>query len=151
MKQKVPNRCDKLQKPFLDLAQRLIMGTKRWQMSILEESKHLKQLKHFLRICSQTSERSTLIFSKLLMTINTFIRKLKCQPLAFIGLLVLSRRSCKKIRIYLHFQDDWITRKPEKVILVVISFLSTISSCVFEYWVLSQLSLLSLSSRCKKI
>ena len=151
MKQKVPNRCNKLQKPFLDLAQRLIMGKKRWQMSILEESKHLKQLKHFLRICSQTSERSTLIFSKLLMTITTFIRKLKYQPLPFIGLLVLSRLSCKKIRIYLHFQDDWITRKREKVILVAISFLRTISSCVFEYWVLSQLSLLSLSSRCKKI
>ena len=74
MKQKVPNRCNKLQKPFLDLAQRLIMGKKRWQMSILEESKHLKQLKHFLRICSQTSERSTLIFSKLLMTINKKIK-----------------------------------------------------------------------------
>ena len=58
----------------------LIMGTKKWQMSILGESEHLKQLKHFLRVCSETSERSTLIFSKLLMFIYTFIIKLKCQP-----------------------------------------------------------------------
>ena len=112
----------------------LIMGTKKWQMSILEE---LKQLKHFLRICSETSERSTLIFSKLLMTINTFIRKLECQPLPFIGLLpvfvTFLQCSCKKIRIYSHLPDDWITSKPELVILVVIAFLSTISSFVFEY------------------
>ena len=41
MKQKVPNRYNKLQKPFLDVAHYLIMGTKKWQMSILGESKHL--------------------------------------------------------------------------------------------------------------
>ena len=135
MKQNVPNRYNKLQKPFLDIAHCLIMGTKKWQMSIIGESKHLKQLKHFLRICSETSERSTLIFSKLLMTIYTFIRKLKCQPLPFIGLLPILvtflRCSCKKIRIYSHLQDDSINRKSEKVILVVIAFLSTTISCVF--------------------
>ena len=48
--------------------------------------------------------------------------------------------ACKKIRIYSHLQDDWTTRKPEKVILVVIPFPSTISSCAFEYWAHSQLS-----------
>ena len=138
MKQEVPNRYNKLQKPFLHIAHCLIMGTKKWQMSILQESKHLKHLKHFLRIGSETSERSTLIFSKSLMTIYTFIRKLKCQPLPFIGLLPIFvtflRCSCKKIRIYSHLQDDWITRKPEKVILEVIAFLSTISSCVFVFF-----------------
>ena len=41
MKQKGPNRYNKLQKPFLDVAHYLIMGTKKWQMSILGESKHL--------------------------------------------------------------------------------------------------------------
>ena len=41
MKQKVPNRYNKLQKPLLDVAHYLIMGTKKWQMSILGESKHL--------------------------------------------------------------------------------------------------------------
>ena len=41
MKQKCPNRYNKLQKPFLDVAHYLIMGTKKWQMSILGESKHL--------------------------------------------------------------------------------------------------------------
>ena len=42
MKQKVPNRYNKLQKPFLDIAHCLIMEAKKWQMSILGESKHLK-------------------------------------------------------------------------------------------------------------
>ena len=152
MKQKVPNRYNKLQKPFLDIAHCLIMGTKKWQMSILGESKHLKQLKHFLRICSETSDRSTLIFSKLLMTIYTFIRKLKCQPLPFIGLLPIFvtflRCSCIKIRIYSHLQDHWINRKPVKVIFKVIVFLSTISSCVFlilsAFTTLSTLSFLLL-------
>ena len=145
MTQKVPNRYNKLQKPFLDIAHCLIMGTKKWQMSIIGESKHLKQLKHFLRICSETSEKSTWIFSKLLMTVYTFIRKLKCQPLPFIGLLPIFvtflRCSCKKIRIYSHLQDDSINRKSQKVILVVIAFLSTTISCVF--WVLSAFTALS--------
>ena len=108
--------------------------------------KHLQQLKNFLRTCSKTSERSTLSFSKFLMTINTFIRILKCQPLAFIRLLPIFvtfvRCSCKNIRIYSHLQNDWITRKPEVVILVVIAFLSTINS----FWILSAFAALSLLS-----
>ena len=50
------------------------------------------------------------------MTISTFIRKLKCQPFLFIGLLpifaIFLWYSCKQIKIYSHLQDDWITSKP---------------------------------------
>ena len=66
-----------------------------------------------------------------------FIRKLKCQPFPFIGLLpifaIFLWYSCKKIKIYSHLQDDCITSKPEKVILVVIAFMSTISIYTYIY------------------
>ena len=115
MIQKVPNRSNKLENLFLDIAHSLITRTKEWKCPYLEIRstwsilKHLKYLKHFLRICSETSKRSTLIFSMLLININTFIRKLKLQPLPFIGFLQIFgtflRCSCKRIRIYSYLQD----------------------------------------------